>query len=125
MTPPLVNLLSRAESAGVRLWGEGIDLHFRAPGSLPGDLRAQFIANKSALLAVLAEWDAPAALRLMHLADGVADGRGDDAAIQREADRFLSAYLAGDMAGVRKACALVEERARKLVEAESQAGRAA
>lgn len=117
MTPLFVNLLSRAEAAGVRLWGEGVDLHFRAPGSLPGDLRAQFIANKSALLALLAEWDAAAAMRLMHLADGAAEGCGDDAEIQHQADHFLAAHLAGDMTGVRRACALVEDRARKIARA--------
>lgn len=38
---------------GVRVWAEGGRLRFRAPGTLPDDLRALLSTHKPALLALL------------------------------------------------------------------------
>jgi hypothetical protein len=114
MTADPYQLLADLEASGVRLWAEAGGIHYRGPAALTPEQRASIVANKPALLAVLGEWDGPAALRLMHIADDAACGVGDDAEVQAHAGRFFAAYLVGDMANARKACALVEERARKL-----------
>lgn len=111
------SLLANLESRGVRLWPEAGGVHYRPARSIPPDLRAAIVAHKPALLELLAAWDGPAADRLAFLADGEVarcGGCGDDPGIRAEAERFLAAWLARDMAGVRRACALVEERARQL-----------
>ena len=118
----MTTLLADLEAIGVRLWTEAGGIHYRPPNSIPANLRDAVVANKPALLVALAEWDGPAALRLMHLADGVVEACGscgDEREIQAHAGRLLAAYLAGDMTGVRKNCALVEERARRLADANS------
>lgn len=110
-------LLADLEARGVRLWPESGGIHYRPAGTIPADLRAAVVANKPALLDRLAEWDEAAAVRLMSLTDGAVErlgANGDDGVIQALAVAGAAAHHGRDMAGVRKACALIEERALKL-----------
>ena len=116
-TPDIENLLARAQSEGVSLWPDGTSLHYRAPDRLAPDLRDLVVANKPALLARLAAWDAAEASRLEFATDGaVADSgvSGRDAEIAALAGECVAAHHVCDMPGVRRACALIAARVRQL-----------
>ncbi|MBY0456758.1 MAG: hypothetical protein K2V38_05440, partial [Gemmataceae bacterium] len=118
--------IDAAEAARARFWPEAGGLHYRSPGPLPPALRELVLANRDALLARLGEWDGAEASRLMRAADdlvGELGVSGADPAIQEAAALCVGAHHREDMAGVRKGCALVEDRARKL--ARNEGARAA
>ncbi len=117
-------LLSELDTTGIRLWAEGRNIHYRSPGPLGAELRDAIIASKPELLTRLAEWDGPEAIRLQHQADGLVGSlgvSGNDLVIQEAADRCVQAHHRNDMTGVRAACAVLEDRARKLAQGRNAA----
>jgi hypothetical protein len=121
----LANLFTRVEAEGARLWSDGGSIHYRCPDPISPELRALIIANKPALLASLAVWDASEAMRLEHAADGFVERLsvpGSDSVLQELAGRCVEAHFAHDMTGVRATCALIEDRARKLIAEMKRAG---
>ena len=117
MSSAIENVLFLAREAGVSFWPEGSGIHYRAPGPIPVPLRELVVAHKSALMAFLAIWDAVEASRLEYAADSLVEAlgvNGRDPVIDEAASRCVTAHYACDMAGVRRECAMVEDRARKL-----------
>jgi hypothetical protein len=115
-TDPVRALLLTADFEGARLWPDGGNVHYRAPGPLSAELRELVAAHKPALLVALATWDGAGAVRLQHLADGVfaACGcSGRDPMAFTLAGQVVAAAGRADMAGVRCGCAKLEEWARK------------
>ncbi|VTR93575.1 unnamed protein product [Gemmata massiliana] len=118
------DLLSDLDAAGVRLWSESGNIHYRSPSPLGPELRDAIIASKPELLVHLAEWDGAEAIRLEQEADGLVESLGilaNDPVIQEAADRCVHAHHRNDMTGVRAACAVVEDRARKLAKGRNAA----
>ena len=106
-----------AEAEGVHLWPQDGNVHYRSPGPIGAELRGRIVANKRALLALLACWDGAEALRLMREVDEAVERygvSGRDRVIVQCVDRGDAAHSRHDMAGVRAACALIHDRVRKL-----------
>jgi len=111
-------VLSALAVEGAALWPDGGSIHYRAPNPLSPFLRELVLANKPALLAHLAAWDAGGAIRLEEAADAVvaeSGVSGRDPVIAGQAERCVRAHHAHDMARVRAACALIAERVRELI----------
>lgn len=114
----IVNLLALARTARVRLWPDGESIHYRSPDPLSQELKTAILANKAELLVALAVWDGPEASWLASEADGLASElfiSGMDPELQRAGALAAWGLWCEVMPAVRKGCALVEDRARKLV----------
>lgn len=117
--PSIIKLLTAAESMQIRFWPQGGNVHYRCPTILSAEMKEQIIANKQDLIAFLATWQSQESNRLQERADGQISSfgvSGCDPVIQEAARLCVEASHRSDMAGVRKGCALVEDRARKLAE---------
>ncbi len=127
MTAPgdaIARALSLAKNERVGLWPEGGSVHYRSPAPISPDLRTAIVENKAALMARLAVWDGPEALRLMDAADGAVEASGVpglEPGVHELAAKSVEAHHAHDMPGVRRACALIENRARRLAASRSAA----
>ncbi|MBP3958428.1 hypothetical protein J8F10_24535 [Gemmata sp. G18] len=117
-------LLTDLSVAGVRLWPEGRNIHYRSPSPLSFALKEAIIGHKPELLIRLAAWDASEAMQLEHAADGLVESlgiSGNDPVIQEVAGRCVQAHHRNDMTGVRAACATIEDRARKVAKGRNAA----
>ena len=119
-TCPIEIIIQRSAELAVYLWPDRENIRYMSPNPLPHDLREFITGNKPALLVRLNTWDAKEAIRLQIAADGEVEKLrvpGSDPAIQEAAQECAEAGHRSDMAGVRKACAMVEARARELTNA--------
>lgn len=123
MDDVIVNIIALATTERVGLWAQDEGIHYRSPQPISSELRELVLANKPLLLVRLSLWDAQEAIRLEEAADGLCESlcaSGGDAVINREASRCVSAHHRHDMSVVRRACALIEDRARVLWAAGTQ-----
>jgi hypothetical protein len=123
-TGTVAEALALADAEGARLWPHDGKVHYRSPNAISHQLQSLIVANKPELMERLAQWDLVIALILMFEADeavATSGVSGTDGEIQEHATKGEAAHWVHDMAGVRAACALIENRVRKLVAQRRQA----